>query len=272
MSRHLPASPGPRVAGNETLARIRSVRVHLGAGSATRTLVDDVNFDLRRGERLGVTGGEVAGTGALVRALSGCGANGETVVDGILDLHGTVSRLTDGVGSVRLVAVQGGVDRVDAVHRERAEILRALRDRCPVIIVDQSDDLPRDLLDEPNTAFLNRTFTDHDSVLVLVTDDLDVLRRTCDTVQVLLAGRIVERGPAVEVLTRPRHRYTQMLVDQDAGPVGRHVRRSAERYTPTVARRSPGCASRRTARWATAGGTARRHSRKAAVFPVRSAW
>ena len=117
MAHHIPASPGPRVAGNETIAHVRGVRVLRGTGHAARPLVDDVNFDLRRGERLGVAGGEASGTSALARAISGRAAHGETVIGGTVQLggaarprHGTV----DGVGPrVHLVAVTagGGPDR-----------------------------------------------------------------------------------------------------------------------------------------------------------------
>ena len=238
MAHHIPASPGPRVAGNETIARIRAVRVRRGAEPATGLVVDDVNFDLRRGERLAVTGGEASGTGALIRAIGGRPAAQEAVVDGTVDVDGTVHQLTDGiVPSLSFVAVTGGADPLAAAHLERAEILRVLQARPAVIVVDQSGDLPRDLPEESNAAFLVRTFTECDTALVLVTDDLGVLRETCDTVQVLLAGRIVERGPVAEVLSRPHHRYTQMMVNDD----GAHAPRSGRRWGSTTDRRTGGC-------------------------------
>jgi ABC-type dipeptide/oligopeptide/nickel transport system ATPase component len=240
LARHIPAAPGPRVAGNATIARVRGLRVLQGTGHTARALVDDVNFDLRRGERLGVTGGEASGTSALARAISGRAAHGETVVGGTVEVGGVVRRLDDGVGSrVQLVAVTQVADPTDAVRRERDAIRRALREGAGVVIVDQTSDLPRESAAESNAAFLTRVFEEHDAALVLVTEDLGVLRRTCDTVQVLLSGRIVERGPAGAILSYPRHRYAGTLVTRDA------QRRSLDpeaRWAPTAGRSLDGCA------------------------------
>jgi oligopeptide/dipeptide ABC transporter ATP-binding protein len=48
--------------------------------------------------------------------------------------------------------------------------------------------------------------------LVLISHDLNVIRRTCDRLAVMYAGRIVEHGATREVLARPAHPYTQALV------------------------------------------------------------
>ena len=251
MAHHIPASPGPRVAGNETIAHVRGLRVSRGTGHAARPLVDDVNFDLRRGERLGVAGGEASGTSALARAISGRAARGETVIGGTVQLGGA-ARLPPGDGTVdgvgprlHLVAVQQGSDPTDAVRRERDAICRALAEGAGVVVVDQTSDLPRESAGEPNAAFLTRVFEAHDAALVLVTEDLGVLRQTCDTVQVLLAGRIVERGPAGDVLSRPRHRYAETLVAENARRGSRGGARFGARWAPTAGQSPEGCAFER---------------------------
>ncbi len=48
--------------------------------------------------------------------------------------------------------------------------------------------------------------------IVLVTHDLGVAGRVCDRIVVMYAGRMVEEGPAEEVLRRPRHPYTLALL------------------------------------------------------------
>ncbi len=50
------------------------------------------------------------------------------------------------------------------------------------------------------------------SALLFITHDLAVVATACERVMVMYGGRIVEAGPVREVLTRPRHRYTQGLV------------------------------------------------------------
>jgi oligopeptide/dipeptide ABC transporter ATP-binding protein len=47
---------------------------------------------------------------------------------------------------------------------------------------------------------------------VLVSHDLGVVRHVADRVAVIYLGRIVEEGPAEDVLGAPRHPYTRALV------------------------------------------------------------
>jgi len=47
---------------------------------------------------------------------------------------------------------------------------------------------------------------------LIICHDLGVVRRSCDRVYVMRAGRIVEEGSVAEVLAAPRHPYTQMLL------------------------------------------------------------
>ena len=48
---------------------------------------------------------------------------------------------------------------------------------------------------------------------VFVSHDLATVQGLCDRVAALYLGRIVEQGPADEVLERPCHLYTRALVD-----------------------------------------------------------
>jgi oligopeptide/dipeptide ABC transporter ATP-binding protein len=48
--------------------------------------------------------------------------------------------------------------------------------------------------------------------LLFITHDLGVVAQIADRIMVMYAGRIVEEGPAMEVLRRPRHPYTEGLL------------------------------------------------------------
>jgi len=48
--------------------------------------------------------------------------------------------------------------------------------------------------------------------LIFITHDLSLAWSLCDRIAVMYLGRVVEQGPAVEVIERPRHPYTQALV------------------------------------------------------------
>ena len=84
---------------------------------------------------------------------------------------------------------------------------------------------PRLLIaDEPTTALdvtvqagilrlLDRLRRDRSLSVVLITHDLGVMSAVADDLTVFYGGRIVEAGPAPEVLRAPRHPYTRALLD-----------------------------------------------------------
>ena len=82
---------------------------------------------------------------------------------------------------------------------------------------------PLVVLDEPTTgldvvtqarvlAEIDRLRRERRLAMVYVSHDLAVVSQIADRIAVMYAGRIVEEGPAAEVLTRPRHPYTRGLV------------------------------------------------------------
>tara|TARA_B100000427_G_scaffold210506_1_gene175487 strand:- start:3688 stop:4680 length:993 start_codon:yes stop_codon:yes gene_type:complete len=49
--------------------------------------------------------------------------------------------------------------------------------------------------------------------IVLITHDLGVIAETCDEVCVMYAGRVVERASVKQIFAKPRHAYTQGLLN-----------------------------------------------------------
>jgi peptide/nickel transport system ATP-binding protein len=89
------------------------------------------------------------------------------------------------------------------------------------------------VLDEPTTgldvltqdrilAELRRLRDEDGMAMVYVSHDLAVVSQMADRIVVMYAGRIVENGPAADVIGRPRHPYTRALVA--AIPDFRHPR------------------------------------------------
>ncbi|PKV92909.1 ABC-type dipeptide/oligopeptide/nickel transport system ATPase component [Amycolatopsis echigonensis] len=78
------------------------------------------------------------------------------------------------------------------------------------------------ICDEPTTALdvtvqaqilsLIRERLSAESSLLFITHDLAVVAQMCDRVLVMLDGSIVEHGSTREVLTAPKHAYTQRLL------------------------------------------------------------
>ena len=50
--------------------------------------------------------------------------------------------------------------------------------------------------------------------IVLITHEMDVIRRVCDRVAVLDAGHMVEMGPVTEVFLHPQHPTTRRFVSE----------------------------------------------------------
>ncbi len=112
---------------------------------------------------------------------------------------------------------------------------------------------PRLLIaDEPTTALdvtiqkqilelLDRLRRELHLGLLFITHDLGVVAQVADRLAVMYAGRLIEEGPAREVLTRPRHPYTEGLLE--ASP---RLKRSKFRPIPGNVPRldalPPGCA------------------------------
>jgi peptide/nickel transport system ATP-binding protein/oligopeptide transport system ATP-binding protein len=81
------------------------------------------------------------------------------------------------------------------------------------------------------------------TAILLVTHDLRVVRRVCDRVVVMYAGRIVESGGVEEVFGDPRHPYTRALIRSLPRVEGDAVRlEPVAGQVPLLDRIGPGCA------------------------------
>jgi peptide/nickel transport system ATP-binding protein len=61
-------------------------------------------------------------------------------------------------------------------------------------------------------ALLKELVEDTGTALIMITHDLGVVAGLCDEVNVLYAGRVVERGDRHELFAAPRHPYTAGLL------------------------------------------------------------
>ena len=97
--------------------------------------------------------------------------------------------------------------------RQRAMIATALIASPALVIADE----PTTALDATVQAQIidiwARLNKEMGVALILVSHDLAVVNEVCDTLAVMYAGRIVEMGPAQLLIERPKHPYTQALLE-----------------------------------------------------------
>lgn len=152
-----------------------------------------------------------------------------------------VARIAQAMADVGLPSTEAFLDRfphqLSGGQQQRIGIAMAVIMKPRVIV-----------LDEPTTGLdvttqnrildvIKRLCRDHGIGALHVTHDLSVVAHVADRAMVMYSGRVVEIGPAAEVLRHPRHPYTQALlgavphldrrnrlvtmIGQTAGPDGR---------------------------------------------------
>jgi microcin C transport system ATP-binding protein len=103
--------------------------------------------------------------------------------------------------------------------RQRAMIAMALICGPSLLIADE----PTTALDVTIQAQILELLADLkrrlSMAMLLITHDLQIVRRHADRVVVMRHGRAVEQGPVAEVFAAPRHEYTKMLLATE--PSGR---------------------------------------------------
>ena len=98
-------------------------------------------------------------------------------------------------------------------QRQRIAIARALSSNPDIIVLDE----PTSALDISVQAqilnLLSELQRTRELTYILISHNVSVVRHMADRVAVMYLGQIVELGSASQVLERPRHPYTQLLLD-----------------------------------------------------------
>lgn len=152
------------------------------------------------------------------------------------------ARITELLAQVRLEAalLDARPRSLSGGQRQRVAIARALAADPALLVLDEAVSA-LDVTTQVEVLTLLDTIRRETGVaLLMITHDLTVIRRLCDRVVVMRAGRIEEIGTAEEILDRPQAEYTRLLLEsiprEGWTPTRRRLGRT--RSLPTVTRSS----------------------------------
>jgi peptide/nickel transport system ATP-binding protein len=170
----------------------------------------------------------------------------------VLAAHGRIDRASARARSTEVLGRVGIPDpaaRLDAYPhqfsggmRQRVAIAIAILNRPAVIVADEPTTALDVSIQAQILAEMRRLVAEDGTAMIWISHDLATVSSIADRLCVMYAGRIVEHGPATEVLAAPRHPYTRGLLDslpsQSEPGADLHQIPGA---TPSLAALPPGC-------------------------------
>jgi oligopeptide/dipeptide ABC transporter ATP-binding protein len=97
--------------------------------------------------------------------------------------------------------------------RQRVMIATALANEPDIIIADEATTALDVTIQAQILDLLMELVERRRTSLLLITHDLGIVAQACDSVLIMYAGRIVERGKTKDIFTSPRHPYTIGLLN-----------------------------------------------------------
>ena len=249
----------------DNILEVRNLKVAFDG----RTVVENVNFSLRRGTTLGIVGESGSGKSVSTLALMGLLPKNATV-SGSAVLEGSELLTLDeegfrGIRGKRISMIfQEPMTSLNPVQKCGAQVVEMLRQHEEVTAQDARERviglfrevlLPRpekifdsypheisggqkqrvmiamalvnkpDILiaDEPTTALdvtVQKTILEllrdlqekHGTSIIFITHDLGVIAQVADEIMVMYRGKVMEQGPAAEILHNPKEPYTKGLL------------------------------------------------------------
>jgi len=126
--------------------------------------------------------------------------------------------------------------------KQRACIAIAICLRPKVIIADEPTSALDVVVQRQVMETLARVQRDLGCAIILVGHDMGLMAQFVDRLGVMYAGRLVEVAPIGEIITRPRHPYTQALISSLPSLEARGTMQGIPGLAPLLRDLPPGCA------------------------------
>ncbi len=179
-----------------------------------------------------------------------------------LQLHMGMSKIESQRESVNLLTRVGIPDPETRIKQYPHQFSGGMRQRVMIAIALSCN--PRLIIaDEPTTALdvtiqaqildlMKALTTEFGVALIVITHNLGVVARYADRVNIMYAGKVIERGEAREIYANPRHPYTiGLLRSVPRLDLPRQAKLDPiEGQPPDLINLPPGCAFRERCRWA----------------------
>ena len=141
----------------------------------------------------------------------------------VLQLKQGVARADASAGAVELLASTGIQEperraralphQLSGGQRQRAMIAMALACSPKLLLADEPTTALDVTVRSQILTLLGELQKKTGMAVLMITHDLNLVRRFADRVAVMEQGRIVETGPVAQVFARPHHAYTRKLMD-----------------------------------------------------------
>ena len=102
-------------------------------------------------------------------------------------------------------------------QRQRVMIAMALAQQPDILIADEPTTALDVTLQHEILALLDNLKRQHNMAMILISHDLNLVRRYSDEVIVMRQGQTIEQGQTAAVFSQPRADYTRSLIKQDFG-------------------------------------------------------
>lgn len=102
-------------------------------------------------------------------------------------------------------------------QRQRVMIAMALAQNPEVLIADEPTTALDVSLQHEILELLNRLKQQHGMAMLLISHDLNLVRRYSDKIIVMQQGRVIERGDSHTLFNNPQTAYTKLLISQNFG-------------------------------------------------------